>query len=50
MKGKIYNYIPLSTLGASIVIAITLSFIFPISQMLPFPYNLFGLSIVILGL
>jgi protein-S-isoprenylcysteine O-methyltransferase Ste14 len=50
MKSKIYNYIPLSTLAASIVLAVTLNFLLPVRQVLPFPYNLSGLPIVILGL
>jgi protein-S-isoprenylcysteine O-methyltransferase Ste14 len=50
MKSKIYNYIPLSTVAASIVVAIILNFLLPVSQIFPFPYNLFGLPILILGL
>jgi protein-S-isoprenylcysteine O-methyltransferase Ste14 len=50
MKNKIYNYIPVSTLAASILLAVILNFLLPIKQVLSFPYNLLGLSLVILGL
>jgi len=43
------NYVPGSTLGASIIIAIVLHYFFPISTVIPFPYNLLGLLIVGFG-
>jgi len=43
------NYVPGSTLGASIIIAVILHYFFPITILIPFPYNLLGLLIVGLG-
>ena len=44
------NYIPLTTLVASIVIAVVLSQLFPVSRIFIFPYNLLGLLLVGTGL
>jgi protein-S-isoprenylcysteine O-methyltransferase Ste14 len=46
---RMYKYVPGSTLGASIITAIVLHYLFPIATMIPFPYNLLGLVIVGLG-
>ena len=40
------NYVPVSTLGASIIIAVVLHYLFPVTILIPFPYNLLGLLIV----
>jgi protein-S-isoprenylcysteine O-methyltransferase Ste14 len=40
------NYIPGSTLGASIIIAVILHYFFPVTILMPFPYNLLGVLIV----
>ena len=44
------NYIPGSTLGASIIAAIVLHYLFPVTILIPFPYNLLGLLIVGFGI
>jgi protein-S-isoprenylcysteine O-methyltransferase Ste14 len=44
------NYIPGSTLGASIITAVVLHYFFPVTILIPFPYNLLGLLIVGLGI
>ncbi len=41
---------PGSTLGASIIIAVFLHYFFPVTILIPFPYNLLGLLIVGLGI
>jgi protein-S-isoprenylcysteine O-methyltransferase Ste14 len=41
-----YKYVPVSTLGASIVTAVVLHYLFPVTILIPFPYNLLGLPIV----
>jgi protein-S-isoprenylcysteine O-methyltransferase Ste14 len=46
---RIYKYVPGSTLGASIIIAVVLHYFFPITILIPFPYNLLGLLIVGFG-
>ncbi|MDQ5876256.1 MAG: isoprenylcysteine carboxylmethyltransferase family protein [Thermoproteota archaeon] len=46
---RMYKYVPGSTLGASIITAIVLHYLFPIATIIPFPYNLLGLVIVGLG-
>ena len=46
---SISNYGPGSTLGASIIIAVVLHYFFPVTILIPFPYNLLGLVIVGLG-
>src|SRR5215212_8670104 len=46
---SISNYVPGSTLGASIIIAVVLHYFFPVTILIPFPYNLPGLLIVGLG-
>jgi protein-S-isoprenylcysteine O-methyltransferase Ste14 len=46
---SISNYVPGSTLGASIIIAVVLHYFFPVTILIPFPYNLLGLLIVGLG-
>src|SRR5215217_5360218 len=43
---RIYKYVPGSTLGASIIIAVVLHYLFPVKILIPFPYNLLGLLIV----
>jgi protein-S-isoprenylcysteine O-methyltransferase Ste14 len=47
---RMYKYVPGSTLGASIIIAVVLHYLFPIATVIPFPYNLLGLLIVGLGI
>jgi protein-S-isoprenylcysteine O-methyltransferase Ste14 len=44
-----YKYVPGSALGASIVIAVVLHHFFPVTILIPFPYNLLGLLIIGLG-
>jgi protein-S-isoprenylcysteine O-methyltransferase Ste14 len=46
---RIYKYVPGSTLGASIIIAVVLHYFSPITILIPFPYNLLGLLIVGFG-
>jgi protein-S-isoprenylcysteine O-methyltransferase Ste14 len=46
---SLFNYVPGSTLGASIIIAVVLHYLFPLTTIIPFPYNLLGLLIVGLG-
>ena len=46
---RMYKYVPGSTLGASIIIAVVLHYFFPITILIPFPYNLLGLLIVGFG-
>jgi protein-S-isoprenylcysteine O-methyltransferase Ste14 len=46
---SVSNYVPGSTLGASIIIAVVLHYFFPVTILIPFPYNLLGLLIVGLG-
>jgi protein-S-isoprenylcysteine O-methyltransferase Ste14 len=46
---RMYKYVPGSTLGASIIIAVVLHYFFPVTILIPFPYNLIGLLIVGLG-
>jgi protein-S-isoprenylcysteine O-methyltransferase Ste14 len=46
---RIYKYVPATTLGASIIIAVVLYYFFPVTILIPFPYNLLGLLIVGLG-
>jgi protein-S-isoprenylcysteine O-methyltransferase Ste14 len=46
---SLYNYVPGSTLGASIIIAVVLHHFFQLTILIPFPYNLLGLLIVGLG-
>src|SRR5918995_744930 len=43
------KYIPGSTLGASTILAVVLHYFFPVTILIPFPYNLLGLLIVGLG-
>jgi len=43
---RIYKYVPGSTLGASIIIAVVLHYLFLVKILIPFPYNLLGLLIV----
>ena len=44
---RMYKYVPGSTLGASIIIAVVLHYLFPVTTVIiPFPYNLLGLVIV----
>lgn len=45
-----YKYVPASTLGASIITAVILHYFFPVSIVIPFPYNLLGLLIIGLGI
>jgi protein-S-isoprenylcysteine O-methyltransferase Ste14 len=47
---RMYKYVPGSTLGASIIIAVVLHYFFPVTILIPFPYNLLGLLIVGLGI
>jgi protein-S-isoprenylcysteine O-methyltransferase Ste14 len=46
---RIYKYVPATTLGASIIIAVVLHYFFPVTILIPFPYNLLELLIVGLG-
>jgi protein-S-isoprenylcysteine O-methyltransferase Ste14 len=46
---RMYKYVPGSTLAASIITAIVLHYLFPVTTIIPFPYNLLGLLIVGLG-
>ena len=46
---RMYKYVPGSTLGASIIIAVVLHYFFPVTTIIPFPYNLLGLLIVGFG-
>jgi protein-S-isoprenylcysteine O-methyltransferase Ste14 len=46
---RMYKFVPGSTLGASIITAVSLHYFFPIATVIPFPYNLLGLLIVGLG-
>jgi protein-S-isoprenylcysteine O-methyltransferase Ste14 len=47
---RVYKYIPASTLAASIITAIVLLYLFPVTTIIPFPYNLLGLPIIGLGI
>jgi protein-S-isoprenylcysteine O-methyltransferase Ste14 len=46
---RMYKYVPGTTLGASIITAIVLHYLFPITILIPFSYNLLGLLIIGLG-
>jgi protein-S-isoprenylcysteine O-methyltransferase Ste14 len=46
---RMYKYVPGSTLGASTIIAVVLHHLFPVTILIPSPYNLLGLLIVGLG-
>jgi protein-S-isoprenylcysteine O-methyltransferase Ste14 len=46
---RMYTYLPGTTLGASIITAVVLHYVFPIAIVIPFPYNLLGLVIIGLG-
>ena len=46
---RMYKYVPLSTVGASIITAVVLHYYVPVTTIIPFPYNLFGLLIVGFG-
>ena len=46
---RMYKYVPGSTLAASIITAIVLHYFFPVTILIPFPYNLLGLLIVGFG-
>ena len=43
---RMYKYVPGSTLAASIITAVVLHYLFPVTTIIPFPYNLLGLVIV----
>jgi protein-S-isoprenylcysteine O-methyltransferase Ste14 len=43
---SIYKYVPVSTLGASIIIAVVLHDLVPITTVIPFPFNFSGLLVV----
>jgi protein-S-isoprenylcysteine O-methyltransferase Ste14 len=45
-----YKYVPATTLGASIITAVVLHYLFPVTILIPFPYNLLGLIIVGFGI
>ena len=47
---RMYKYVPGSTFGASIIIAVVLHYFFPVTTIIPFPYNLLGLLIVGFGI
>lgn len=47
---RMYSYIPSSTLGASIIVAVILHYLFPVTTIIPFPYNLLGLPIIGFGM
>jgi protein-S-isoprenylcysteine O-methyltransferase Ste14 len=46
---RMYKYVPGSTLAASIITAVVLHYFFPVTTIIPFPYNLLGLLIVGFG-
>ena len=46
---RFYTYVPGTTLGASIITAVVLHYLFPVTILIPFPYNLLGLLIIGLG-
>ena len=46
---RMYKYVPGSTLAASIITAIVLHYFFPVTTIIPLPYNLLGLLIVGFG-
>jgi protein-S-isoprenylcysteine O-methyltransferase Ste14 len=47
---RMYKYVPGSTLGASIIVAVVLHYFFAVTILIPFPYNLLGLVVVGLGI
>jgi protein-S-isoprenylcysteine O-methyltransferase Ste14 len=47
---RMYTYVPGSTLAASIIIAVVLHYFFPVTILIPSPYNLLGLLIVGFGI
>ena len=47
---RMYTYVPVSTLGLSNITAVVLHYLFPLTILIPFPYNLLGLLIVGLGI
>jgi protein-S-isoprenylcysteine O-methyltransferase Ste14 len=46
---RMYKYVPGSTLAVSIITAVILHYFFPVTTIIPFPYNLLGLLIVGFG-
>ena len=46
---RMYKYVPGSTLAASIITAVVLHYFFPVTILIPSPYNLLGLLIVGFG-
>jgi protein-S-isoprenylcysteine O-methyltransferase Ste14 len=46
---RMYKYVPASTLVASIITAVSLHYFFPVTTIIPFPYNFLGLVIVGFG-
>src|SRR5918911_3810910 len=49
-RGKIYKFVPISTLGASIIVAVILRSFASIATVIPFPYNFLGLIVVGFGM
>jgi protein-S-isoprenylcysteine O-methyltransferase Ste14 len=50
-EGRIYRFVPVSTLGVSIIIAVILhSFVPIITPLIPFPYNFVGILVVGFGI
>jgi protein-S-isoprenylcysteine O-methyltransferase Ste14 len=47
---RMHKYVPGSTLAASIITAVVLHYLFPITLLIPFQYNLLGLLIVGFGM
>jgi protein-S-isoprenylcysteine O-methyltransferase Ste14 len=47
---RMYKYVPGSTFAASIIIAVVLHYFFPVTTIIPFPYDLLGLLIVGFGI
>jgi protein-S-isoprenylcysteine O-methyltransferase Ste14 len=47
---RMYKYVPGSTLGASIIVAVVLHYFFAVTILIPFSYNLLGLVVVGLGI
>ena len=43
---RFYTYVPGTTLGASIITAVVLHYLFPVTILIPFPYNFLGLLII----
>ncbi len=49
-NARVYTYVPVSTLAASIITAVILHYLFPVTILISFPYNLLGLLIIGFGI